>query len=290
MSQPTFPNKPEITRDDALNMILASIAMEEMGLSHIINAEGEKLQYVLGTLPNSDGVEVTIDQLLEVNKSITCLLDSVMQNQIFLKGKMEKVLNSIEYPNMGPTGPTGCTGPTGPTGAPGGVTGATGPVGPIGPTGSTGPPGPPGVSVSKCSAIFSGICGRLNSRNCFEWQCEHIENNCITHDLCNPSRIILGRKKNYIIFFSANICGIHCSDFCRCNLSISIQSICSNCKKDVFSYNMPEALNGIIPVTASLGGVFISTYDCDEPSELTVVLMSPDTAIIDQAFLTVMEV
>jgi len=139
MSQPTFPNKPEITRDDALNMILTSIAMEELALSHIINAEGEKLQYVLGTLSCSDGTEATVDQLLEVNKSITQMMDSVMQNQIFLKGKMEKVLNFIEYPNMGPTGPTGSIGPTGPTGAPGGVTGATGSMGPVGPAGPTDP-------------------------------------------------------------------------------------------------------------------------------------------------------
>ncbi|WP_308018482.1 hypothetical protein [Bacillus sp. SRB3LM] len=43
MSQPNMPNiTPNIslTRDDVVNLLLASIALEEMGLSHIINAEG----------------------------------------------------------------------------------------------------------------------------------------------------------------------------------------------------------------------------------------------------------
>ncbi|SDC78460.1 hypothetical protein SAMN05421737_1193, partial [Shouchella lonarensis] len=52
MSQPSMPNfTPTITltRSDVINLLLASIAMEEMGLAHIINAEGEKIQYALGT-------------------------------------------------------------------------------------------------------------------------------------------------------------------------------------------------------------------------------------------------
>lgn len=56
MSQPNIPNiRPNIAldREEAINLILASIAMEDMALSHILNAEGEKLQYVLGTLHNS---------------------------------------------------------------------------------------------------------------------------------------------------------------------------------------------------------------------------------------------
>ena len=56
MSLPSFPVvNPPIELEDAVNQILSSIAMEELGLSHILNAEGEKLQYILGTLPYKCG-------------------------------------------------------------------------------------------------------------------------------------------------------------------------------------------------------------------------------------------
>ena len=56
MSLPSFPNiDPPIQRENAANQILSSIAMEELGLSNILNAEGEKLQYILGTLPGLSG-------------------------------------------------------------------------------------------------------------------------------------------------------------------------------------------------------------------------------------------
>ena len=54
MSQANIPNiTPTITinRDDVINLLLASIALEELGLAHIINAEAEKIQYAIGTLP-----------------------------------------------------------------------------------------------------------------------------------------------------------------------------------------------------------------------------------------------
>ena len=128
MSLPSFPNvDPPIQREDAVNQILSSIAMEELGLSHILNAEGEKMQYILGTLPGLSGPAATVEDVLNANESVRGLLETAVQNQIFLKGKMQGALAAS--PMQGPTGPAGSPG----------AAGATGPTGPAGPTGPTGP-------------------------------------------------------------------------------------------------------------------------------------------------------
>ena len=110
MSMPSFPNvDPPIQREDAVNQILSSIAMEELGLSHILNAEGEKLQYILGTIPGLSGPTATVSDVLAANESVRGLLETAVQNQIFLKSKMQGALTAS--PMQGPTGPTGPTGP-----------------------------------------------------------------------------------------------------------------------------------------------------------------------------------
>ena len=122
MSLPKFPINPaDITRDDAINMILTSIAMEEVGLSHILNAEGEKIQYVLGTLSGTTGPGATIEDVLSINESVTDLLKQAAGNQQALSDKMQAVLSA---PTM--IGPTGATGPVGPSGGETGATGADG--------------------------------------------------------------------------------------------------------------------------------------------------------------------
>lgn len=97
MSMPTFPeNNTDITRCQAFNMLLGSIAMEELALSHIMNAEGEKLQYFLGTLHESTRPEASAKEILEVNQSISTLLENVAHNQYLLKGKLAQVLAAQE--------------------------------------------------------------------------------------------------------------------------------------------------------------------------------------------------
>lgn len=93
MSQANIPNiTPNISidRDDALNLLLASIALEELGLAHIINAEGEKLQYALGTLTGITGPGPTIPDLLNVNKSVQDMLDSAIKAEMLLDSKLKK--------------------------------------------------------------------------------------------------------------------------------------------------------------------------------------------------------
>ncbi|MCL2611298.1 MAG: hypothetical protein FWE02_06445 [Defluviitaleaceae bacterium] len=92
MSLPVFP-KEKIGRKNAINQILSSIAMEELALSHIINAEGEKLQFVLGTLKECKPLESpTIEQVLQVNQSVKDMLDVIISKQILLKSKMQSAL------------------------------------------------------------------------------------------------------------------------------------------------------------------------------------------------------
>jgi len=110
MSMPTFPqNDPPLSREGSLNEIIASIAAEELSLSHILNAEGEKLQYILGTLPGLSGPAATVGDVLAANESVRGLLETAVQNQLFLKAKMQGALEAS--PMQGPTGPTGPTGP-----------------------------------------------------------------------------------------------------------------------------------------------------------------------------------
>ena len=144
MSQPTFPQiDPPLTREGSLNEIISSIAMEELSLSHILNAEGEKLQYVLGTLPGLDEA-AALEEVLQVNQSVKDTLSSVMEQQMALSAKLSAALKAPTAP--GPAGPTGPTGPTGPAEGAAGPTGATGPTGPDGAEGAAGAAGPDGAA------------------------------------------------------------------------------------------------------------------------------------------------
>lgn len=105
MSMPEFPKpNPDFTQEQALTMILSSIALEEAALSHIINAESEKIQYVLNQTQRGE-YAANLQDILAVNKSVTNLLEMVLQNQMILKSKMEKVLEHLPQPPSPPAPP-----------------------------------------------------------------------------------------------------------------------------------------------------------------------------------------
>lgn len=156
MSQANIPNITPIitiTRDDALNLLLSSIAIEELGLGHVINAEAEKIQYAVGTLPGLS-VPATISDLLAIDSSVKSTLQETIKKEILLQTKLEAVLAA---PSL--LGPTGATGPTGPAGGPVGPTGATGAAGATGPAGATGATGAAGATGATGPAGATGATG-----------------------------------------------------------------------------------------------------------------------------------
>lgn len=88
MSLPNIPNiTPTISlkRCETIELLLSSIALEEIGLSHIMNAEGEKLQSFLKHCPRD------INDYTRINESINKTLRTIVKSQIMLQFKLEEV-------------------------------------------------------------------------------------------------------------------------------------------------------------------------------------------------------
>jgi len=100
----SFPNIPNITPtisvtvDQTVPLLLASIALEELALAHIMNAEAEKLQFVLGTLDTGTTLSppvVTLSNLLAVDSSVQRTLRDVIKKEMLLEFKFENILDLL---------------------------------------------------------------------------------------------------------------------------------------------------------------------------------------------------
>jgi hypothetical protein len=147
MGMPVIDINP-IDRDNAINNIIASIALQEAGLSHVLNAEGEKIEKITAITC------ITPEQLLAANTSVGTLMDSAWQFE-------QKLADKLGIAYTGLIGAAGATGGAGETGASAydiwigaGFTGSetdflaslVGPTGTVmGPTGATGETGPTGI-------------------------------------------------------------------------------------------------------------------------------------------------
>ena len=97
MSMPQFVADQVVDpgREASLNQIIASIALEEIALSHVINAEGEKIQYVLGTLVVPDrGLSggITIADLVNLDTTVASVLQATAANMAALAEKLRLAL------------------------------------------------------------------------------------------------------------------------------------------------------------------------------------------------------
>lgn len=171
MSMPSFPpNGADMTREEALTMIIASIAMEELALSHILNAEGEKLQYILGTLPGTTSPCACPQDVLTVNKSVTSLVEAVTQNQMLLKNKLDRVLEFCPLP---PPHPVPC-------------------------------PAACEKSVIQLTGQQEKLLWNPGCRLPWKEQCHSGKDIC--WDGCTPAQIRLSSGKAYAVQYTLNVC------------------------------------------------------------------------------------
>ena len=70
------------TRSQAITDLIESVALEETALSHILNAEGEKIQKMVAL------TDVTPEMLLAANKSVESMVNAVSRLDMILQSKL----------------------------------------------------------------------------------------------------------------------------------------------------------------------------------------------------------
>lgn len=88
-------------RCQAISDLIESVALQEAGLAHILNAEGEKLQKAISR------ADVSAPQLLQFNRSVEDTLRAVTQLEVILQGKLALFQDCL-CSNC-PTPPTRCS-------------------------------------------------------------------------------------------------------------------------------------------------------------------------------------
>ncbi len=90
----SLPNMPDINIDidSAVNIVIASIGLQELSLAHILNAEGEKIQSFLGTLDGQTvRKNVSIDELMVLNSAVIDTINSVTYSEMLLMAKLNSL-------------------------------------------------------------------------------------------------------------------------------------------------------------------------------------------------------
>ena len=280
MSMPSFPpNGADMTREEALTMIIASIAMEELALSHILNAEGEKLQYVLGTLPGTSPCTCPQD-VLTVNKSVTALVEAVTQNQMLLKNKLSQVLEFSPLPPAAvpPCRPEPCPPP---------------PCQPCpAPSPSPCPPPHPAspkertceTSVLQLAVRREGTLWNPDSR--LTWRRRSQTGKAIRWDECASDRITLSPGKTYAVQYTLNVraaapaggTGAISLKQSPCGMFTDALPLC---------FSMEDLLCG--PQTLHMASVLHPGSNCGCETSLSLVLNARSTLCVEGAVMDVIE-
>lgn len=94
MGMPNIPDikpKIEISFEETITLLLSSIALEELSLAHIMNAEAEKIQEVV-KLPGCN----KMGDLICIDKSVERMMRDVIKKEMLLEFKFENILELLD--------------------------------------------------------------------------------------------------------------------------------------------------------------------------------------------------
>lgn len=93
MSMPVISTSSNpISMSQAITDLIESIALEETALSHILNAEGEKIQKVLA-------MDACLEDIMRVNETVMSMVANVNELEHTLRDKLEFISNNLYYPS-----------------------------------------------------------------------------------------------------------------------------------------------------------------------------------------------
>lgn len=107
---PTVPDPnrlDKISLNDAANLLLQSIAMEEISLSGLMDAERNKVLCVLARCRCGEG---TMRDVVEANRSVDEVMKTIVQLQMLLRFKLRDVKELLPRPKPCPPRPKPCDG------------------------------------------------------------------------------------------------------------------------------------------------------------------------------------
>ncbi len=90
MGMPEVPKRENLPNiEEVVVQILESIAIEELAIAHIMNAEGEKMQAIVKEL---NAVTLSSDWVSEAFKNTTTTLNTLIMKEWMMLNKMENAL------------------------------------------------------------------------------------------------------------------------------------------------------------------------------------------------------
>lgn len=101
MTMPNIPNFGSLeapSRKETVLLLLTSVARGEMALSHIINAEAEKLHHAAAALRRRRRPSPTVDELLCAQESALSVVKEVLATELLLQTKLDRAKELLRGP------------------------------------------------------------------------------------------------------------------------------------------------------------------------------------------------